>query len=515
MSAINQDIRTGPPGNDPNNPQNLFSYLIVGDKLKGSGLPDATSGTFNSSYLDTVTGIEYVKKGDGTWENFVDYSGFAPAVPVPDPLPINELQVDLIRGKNSDNVEITGSLNGDVNITLEATNALSINGGNCLISGSGNVISGSDIQGYDIRATNGTGKTISLKPATGEIEHVGAGQDLNITQSTGGQNINMNVGAAQLVISDNAGSTVLKNTTGPLHLAGQSGPGQIAVELDGPMYVNNKAISGMGICSANINNNLTLSTTGIGSVNLQSSANVNLTPSVLNANAGTNITFTSQQLSDYLALSTMTVRGVSTTSIISEGSNVEITSNVAAVNIISATGTNLIANSGNVVLNAPAGNILASSDIDMNSTNDIINWRKQPQTVTYSGANIGSNGVHYLDIGQGPIGPSDFGAIPIFDGSRIRSVQVALLYNGPWSFGGVGSASLEFFTVGESLPCIIANTTAFVSYVLPTTGDFYFFKANTIGSLIPNGTKIGCRLILTGTLTTSIQGDILVNTVIQ
>ena len=208
MSAINQDIRTGPPGNDPNNPQNLFSYLVVGQKMKGSGLPDASQGTYNSTYIDTVTGIEYIKIGDGTWENYIDYSGFAPAVPVPDPLAINELEVDLIRGKNSDNVEITGGLNGDVNITLDATNALSINAGNCVISGSGNVISGSDIQGYDIRATTGT-KTISIKPNSGEIEHIGAAQAFSITQATAGQPININVGTAQMVISDNAGSTVL------------------------------------------------------------------------------------------------------------------------------------------------------------------------------------------------------------------------------------------------------------------------------------------------------------------
>lgn len=197
MSHLNQNIRSGPPSDNINNPQNLYEYLIVGQNLKGNGAPSNTIGTIHSRYIDEVSGIEYLKGSDGTWSSFIDYSTLGPPE-IPDPITVNQINTDQISQKTlGGDLAVNLGLTGSAKFTLGVGESIDINNGNVLLTHNGNGIFASDVQGYSLVSNQiSAGKTITIDAATGIIGHAGA-QRLEITNYQPNEN---------LLLSTNGGS---------------------------------------------------------------------------------------------------------------------------------------------------------------------------------------------------------------------------------------------------------------------------------------------------------------------
>ena len=114
--SLDQNIRFR-PANIVNtlNPQGLYSYLIVPTALVGVGVPSDTlnPAVLNSTYIDSSTGQEYTMNEAGHWVTFVNYSSFSV---VPDPLTIQGLNVDTIKGDTTESVHIDLGVAGSLSV---------------------------------------------------------------------------------------------------------------------------------------------------------------------------------------------------------------------------------------------------------------------------------------------------------------------------------------------------------------------------------------------------------------
>lgn len=201
MSSINQDIKFSNYGTS-NNPYGLFDFIKPTRHIKGNGVPLNSQGEDKWIYTDESSGQQYTKE-NGEWQPYIDFSTFGGGGgPIPDPLPVAELNTDLITGLTSDSVEISAGVSGDINFTLDPLNHVNING-NIMMRGNGNIYSGSEIKGFQLTSDNGAGNRIEIQSNSSTITNYSAAE-LLINNTISGENIRLRtLGIGNILVDSN------------------------------------------------------------------------------------------------------------------------------------------------------------------------------------------------------------------------------------------------------------------------------------------------------------------------
>lgn len=449
--SLNQDIRVNAPSGDPNNPQGLYNYLIVGQNLKGTGIPDNNLGTINSSYIDEATGIQYIKGSDATWTTYIDYTAIGPtggAPPtIPDPLTVNQINTDVISQKTlGGDLSVNLGLTGDFALTLGVpTQAVDINSGNIRLTANGNGTFSSDVQGYTVIANNGSGKAVSINSNSGIIDHVGA-QPLEITNSQPNENLILSTtGAAGDVLVNSGGDVAIGTAVAGKTIDLNTNAGAINCDAVNTNFIDT---SGSGAIAINPLSGIAAAT-GAGSF------------SITNFTASQDILF---QLN---------------------GGDIDANNNEIK-NVSSINGSSALVN--NSILNVNTSGSLA--------------WRAYPRCIEMQISGFGANGTDYFNLGTTVVGPADFWGVCSGNGRRLAEVDVRLLYNTAWSFGG-GTATLEIGYVPNGSPMIAANFVVLRSINLDTATPLYGVSFTGYNDSIPFRAAICARTVLAGTASTS------------
>ena len=372
-----------------NNPTGLTSdILALHAELSGSGAPDPSLGKIGDTYFDLLTTFNYQKNSSGVWEPTYSISASLPPPVIPDPLLVGELQTDTIKGKTSDTFTLDAGLNGDINVSLGATNIINIGSGSASIQGNGVITSFSPIIGYEIVSDNTSGKQILLSSNTSELNLIGP--DPYVVQAT------------------NLGSTLTVKTN-----------------------------------------------------------DANLT---IDAGTGT---------IEHGSLSNFNPNGLSTPSI----------NNSQALTFAKVLTTN---HSG------------------------VMLWGEPPETAIFNAVNVGNNGTTYLTASSLGVNPADVSVYPVLIGNTfIRRVEIALMSSAGWSWGGVGTATMEFGTISTGLPCTAANWIPLFNLPLTVIGDYYFSLAYPNVNVGGGSQKLGVRLVAAGTSATNFTAEIVVKIVLS
>lgn len=210
--SLDQSIRYTSDTNNTLNPHGLYNYLIVPENLAGVGVP-TMNAVLGSTYTDTSTGIEYKLDDLNVWQPFLNYTSFAPAIP--DPLVLNELDVDVIKGNSTSNIDIklgtTGVLSVGPNAFPSRVQVLSDGSivtnsatSNVIVAdGSGNQTTYGPIASTCTAAYSVVGNTgLSLVSNSNNVDITSAAA-LNLTSGPGSQ-IVMTSGAGAVIVQPSA-----------------------------------------------------------------------------------------------------------------------------------------------------------------------------------------------------------------------------------------------------------------------------------------------------------------------
>ena len=499
--SLNQNIRSQPVNFDNiNNPYGLFNYLVVGDNLKGAGAPSPNIGTINSKYIDTVSGIEYIKGADGVWDAFVNFGTFAPPVIIPDPLSLIELDVDTIRGNSGDSVAIDLGPTGDLNISLDGNQFIKVNGDNIKIQGNGNIISQSSLIGYELQSNNTIDKYISIVANSGLIQSVGnqpltiealnAGQPVNIkTEGSAGadvvlegKKVQFNSGASVLLAEfDNSVDNRLIMYNGASQAVLLRAQGMTKLNA-GDLVINHESTN------ASINNNVkglgshTFTNSTVGSTARIDSQTKTL--EFLGTDGDVNIR--NVTLNDHLLLST---DGTGQVKIPNGGLDLV---NNPVINVSAINNGNLNGQFGSLSVNAAGALIYA-----------------KPQTAhTFTWGAVGGNTVNeYGEIGGFTVAPGDVAGVYIPWGGFINMVSASLSYSAAWTFGA-GTASIQIGYIPSGVPMINANFVNLTTLPILTNTDFYQVSLGTNTNVsLPLG-RLCARLNVAGAAATSTNAEL-------
>ncbi len=155
-----------------NNPEGIPAYIKPGRVLApASGAPLSTLGTAYDVYIDTSTGIEYVKNYEtGQWDAIINYSTLPAAIP--DPLALNVLEVNTIKGNATEAVQVNLGVSGALNIGPTGAT------GQVGIFADGTILTDSSTS--NVIVANGSGVQIaygssSITGSTGDMSLIAAG----------------------------------------------------------------------------------------------------------------------------------------------------------------------------------------------------------------------------------------------------------------------------------------------------------------------------------------------------
>lgn len=169
MSSIDQSVRFVASAG-PNNPLGIYDAYKPSRTLVGSGVPSASLGETEWMYIDTGTGIEYLKDNAGVWNPLVNFS----AISHEEPLIQNTIEVDTIMGNSTDNIQIDLKTTGTLSIGPAADLA-------AIQFQSNGVITSDSASGLSsLSLGNGMGVQVILDPATSSL--IGS-PDMNVTAS--------------------------------------------------------------------------------------------------------------------------------------------------------------------------------------------------------------------------------------------------------------------------------------------------------------------------------------------
>lgn len=442
MSEISQTVRNlsyNPARTD--NPSGLTNdILALHAALSGSGAPDPSLGKIGDTYFDLLTTYNYQKNLSGVWEPTYSISASLPPAPpavIPDPLPVGELQTDTIKGKTSDSLNIDAGLNGDINMTVGATNLLNVGPGNLTIQGNGVITGYSPANIYEVSSDNFTGKQITLSAPTDSLKLIGP-DPYTIEAVNLGTSLTVKANDADLVLD--AGTSQIKASSA-LSLQGK--------DLLDVEKVQHTTASTFIMENTSNNQDVLIRTTASGNLRLNSgSANI-----------------------EHETPSRFVPFGLTTSSI-----NASQTYTTAKSLLVNHSG--------------------------------VLTWSEPPETVIWTGTNIGANGTTYLNVAGLAVNPADVPVYSVLASNMfVRRIEANLIYSAPWSWGG-GSAVLEFGLISSGLPCTAANWVPAFNIPMTTIGDYYFTLSLPNVNLGAGGGKLGCRLVASGTASTAAQAEL-------
>lgn len=189
------------------------------------------------------------------------------------------------------------------------------------------------------------------------------------------------------------------------------------------------------------------------------------------------------------------------------------------------------AGSGSVVFDVPANGDVDYLNSNINNLNGIngssgelrakslcviggvMQFRETPRNIEWFIQNAGANNTFYGGKGLSA-SPADFGALNLGPGPHtLTDLAIRANYNVPWTWGG-GTAVLTVGVVLNTLPSIAANYTPLYTLNLNTAGNFYAQDSGPINITIPPGNSFVCRLVTTGTSSTSNQIDMTISAIL-
>ena len=113
MSLFSGQARTGQINLQSPNPTQIATDIVrLTDQLFGAGAPAFSLGVVGNVYTDVTTGNQYQKHMDG-WDPTIALGSF---MVIPDPLHLNQLDVNTIRGNATENVQVGLQTTGILNI---------------------------------------------------------------------------------------------------------------------------------------------------------------------------------------------------------------------------------------------------------------------------------------------------------------------------------------------------------------------------------------------------------------
>lgn len=524
---LNQSIRYTTNGG-PNNPQGLYDFIKPMRKLKGSGAPAANLGENHWEYLDEVSGIDYVKS-NGVWEPYADYSSFAPAPA--DPLTLNQLNVNTIRGNASDDVLIdagTGICQVLNQFQVGQVGALD----NVQIQDNGNIFAGSLVRSFNVKSWDGAQSEIEINAFNEKIVQNGPAKNLEVQAVAGNVSLNGSTG-----LSLNANGNGVDCNNEALNNVNQvSGSGLVLglsanTSLVFQETATNKLIN-VDPAEASISNNsngtFTIKhlTTGE-DVELQAEqtgpGNVRLRPGPSGqAECTGRLSMQGQDVKDCKGLNSALGQALVVEHLVSN-QNVEVKCAAAgAGNLILRSG-----NSGQIVHNTPATfNPFGLETSSINSSETYtqakallttntgqLTWGEPWRTITFNKVNIAAaTATVYLDIAGLSVNPADVSCFPILENPvYIRRVSSILISSAPWSFNG-GTANLEIGYIPLGSPCTDANFVSITVLPINTAADYYYSLSRPNLSITTG--KLAVRLVTNGTAPTSGQAELVVDVMV-
>ena len=465
----------------------LANDIIAMNKaLADTGVPAASLGVIGNTYIDTVSGIQYQKEQSG-WVSVVDIASVGPPFAVPDPLTLNNgLFVNIIKGAAADGFELDAGLTGHVQVLATGTDGLQVgpvgNEDNIVLTSAGDITAVSSVKTNLVDSVAGN---LTLRPATGKLvlsTFTGAGEGIQAEK-----NIDMltndlaEVGAITGSVGNftvSSGVTVGDKLT--LQAAGGVGGGIDIKPLGGVI-----AMKGQTDWETN---------------------------DIINVGSVTSVEYV---MTNGVATITTKVDGPSGPSIISDKAIVLSGVDVGAGAVKIKGGALSMENDEIINLAAINGSDLLTICRNLGVDQaGVLEFRELPQTYTFLENAFGGVGTDYMGFGA-VVGPGDFWVAPIGPTSKkLRAVSARLIYNAAWSFGG-GTAVVEVGTISNILPAAIANFVSLYTLNLNTAGDFYDGSIQELDLLAAAGSSIVVRTTLTGTSSTSVNAELVVNVIMQ
>ncbi len=208
--STSQTIRYATPNlDDPINPTHIVADLVrITDQLFGAGSPAANLGVIGNVYTDVTTGFQYQKHGDG-WDATIALGSFAV---IPDPLAVNELDVNTIKGRSSADIQINLGVGGDLSIgPAAALSTVQILSSGTIItdSATSNVIVSDTVNQTTYGSVGITGNQNIAVVANNLLSLTTNVSDINIAAANG---VNVTSGAVDIMFSS-ANSNVFNALT--------------------------------------------------------------------------------------------------------------------------------------------------------------------------------------------------------------------------------------------------------------------------------------------------------------
>lgn len=466
--ALDQNIRFSAYGG-LNNPEGLYDYVKPTRKIKGEGPPGISQGENNWDYIDVLTGIEYIKN-NGVWEPYVNFSSFAPTV-IPDPLSIDQLNVNTVRGNANDNVEVDLGAAGDINLTSGGTHGININSGNVFIQGNGFATFQSGTRQYNVLVDDFAGKQMTLETVPD--------YKLSVTGSTGDIILDAGANSVKLASDLDTNGKRITNTAAGEELVIEN---QASIRLisEGPLLLNTTT-------SQNIN-------TGSGNI-VMANGEIQRCSAVRNLVGA--MTISNGAISENLILQT---NGTSEVSIINGINNISLnadTETITTKKIDIDEINDSVALVDNSILNV--------------NTSGVLSWRKYPRCFELIQSGFGNNGTSYFNLGNSTVGPGEFWATCTGNGRNLAEVDYRIISNSAWNLGGVGAAVLEVGYIQNNLPVIGGNFVVLRTININNTADIYGASLTGFNDSIPALAAIAARTVLIGTSATASNVEITLN----
>ena len=454
--SFNQNVRSQP---SQSNPSGLYSDLLaIGQTLASSGPPNDSEGIVGNTYIDTATGLTYVKNSNGTWDPIYDPG----TLPVNDPFIAGTVECNFVKTDEIEVDTVKGRLADGLVIDLQATGDLQV------ISGSGSVKLGAplDMQGNFI--INST----TLAPLV--ILNQVSGQDVQII--TNGGEI---------------------QTAGNLNLGSHD-------------IINGATITGSSISIESLVDDLNLTTLGSSSIRLNSANTLLLnTTTGQDINTGGNIVMNNSEIQRCSALRNLVGEMLISNGAVSE----DLALSTNGGQVTSNSNLDMLNNQINNVSGVNGSSALIQNSVLNVSNTGVLSYRAYPQSIDMILSGFGGNGTDYFNLGTATIGPADLWGVCTGNNRRLAEFSIRLHSNAIFNFGG-GTAVCDIGYVANNLPMTVANFVVLQSHSFNTNDDLYGISLTGYNVAIPFRASLCARMVLAGTSSTISTAELSLNIVL-